>query len=492
MYGRRLFFHRPSYQTRHVLSKKRAEYAEASPEKEKKMHKFCSGRQKTGLRFVYIYGGLRSERKWRTMSIRTKGKEIIRRALLLCLCAMLAAGTAFAEDVEIVNLGGERNLGLSYGTTLADGRSLLIGAANDPGKTESLLTLLCLNPDRTVSWEYTDEAFGSGTFICAAELSDGTIGAVYTRWAEDNTASGQAIRFFTPDGKPTGKETVISETDSSMVMFAAKSRLLVSVYEDDDIAGWRMIDIDGNEITRMDDSIYYIYGLNTIDEDDGFVMTADVKRKDRLLSAVMKVDAGGKVIWKTILPCLWENQDVDSIIHVPNIRLAKTADGGYLGIQTEPGPHAIGTKSALVRLDSEGRILWTNTEIFEGMTDSFVDFVVSGGKIAVCFEKGGPADFRNIRDFREGITLTTIRADENGMNPVKSELRITLEDVEWMGQYLRENAGTKKMTPQIDTNKLIPMDDGLWLPAVFYVREYQEDPGIWNRSSTGLIRIPEP
>ena len=29
-------FHRPSYQTRHILSKKRAEYAEASPEKKKK------------------------------------------------------------------------------------------------------------------------------------------------------------------------------------------------------------------------------------------------------------------------------------------------------------------------------------------------------------------------------------------------------------------------------------------------------------------------
>ena len=29
------FFHRPSYQTRHILSKKRAEYAEASPEKKK-------------------------------------------------------------------------------------------------------------------------------------------------------------------------------------------------------------------------------------------------------------------------------------------------------------------------------------------------------------------------------------------------------------------------------------------------------------------------
>ena len=330
------------------------------------------------------------------------GKVI--RILLLCLCAaMLAAGTAFAENIEIVNLGGARNLNLHYGTTLTDGRILLVGAANDPGKIECLPTLLCLNRDRTVSWEFTDEAFGSGEFSPASELSDGTIAAVYTRWGADNVACAQGIRFFTPDGKPTGKETVISETDSVPVMFTAKSRLLVAVFEDDDIAGWRMIDMDGNEIKGLDNSFDFNDGFNAIDD-------------------------------------------------------AK----------------------------------WKNTEIFEGISDSFVDYAVSGGKTTVCFEKSEKHDFRDIMDFTEGTTLTIIAADENGMNPAKTEMRITPENVEWMKQYLRENAGKKEMIPQFWANKLIPMDDGLWLLARFSIYEEREDPRIWDCMSTALIKIPEP
>ena len=328
------------------------------------------------------------------------GKMI--RILLLCLCAMLAAGCACAEDIEIVNLGGARNLNLHYGTTLADGRILLAGAANDPGKIECLPTLLCLNRDRTVSWEFTDEAFGSGEFTHASELSDGTIAAVYTRWGADNFACAQGIRFFTPDGKPTGKETVISETDSVPVDFAAKSRLLVAVFEDDDIAGWRMIDMDGNEIKGLDNSVDFNDGFNAIDD-------------------------------------------------------AK----------------------------------WKNTEIFEGISDHFVDYAVSGGKTTVCFEKSEKHDFRDIMDFMKGTTLTIIAADENGMNPAKTEMRITPENVEWMKQYLRENAGTKEMIPQFWTSKLIPMDDGLWLLANFSIYEEREDRRIWDRMSTGLIKIPE-
>ena len=151
------------------------------------------------------------------------GKVI--RILLLCLCAaMLAAGTAFAENIEIVNLGGARNINLHYGTTLADGRILLAGAANDPGKTECLPTLLCLNSDRTVGWEFTDEEFGSGEFSCTSEMSDGTIAAVYTRWGADNFACAQGIRFFTPEWKVCPISTVLHAN-----IMSAASQILGSV-----------------------------------------------------------------------------------------------------------------------------------------------------------------------------------------------------------------------------------------------------------------------
>ncbi len=417
------------------------------------------------------------------------GKMI--RILLLCLCAMLAAGCACAEDIEIVNLGGARNLNLHYGTTLADGRILLVGAANDPGKIECLPTLLCLNRDRTVSWEFTDEAFGSGEFSYTSEMSDGTIAAVYTRWGADNFACAQGIRFFTPEGKPTGKETIISETGSVPVMFTAKSRLLVAVIQGDnigDIIGWRMIDMDGNEIKGVDNSFDYNYGFNAIDDGDSFVTTVNVTVKGRPMSAVMRMDSWGNLIRGTVMKSIREDPDTD---HVPILRLAKTADGEYLAIQREPGHNAIGTRSALIRLNSELHTKWINTEIFEGIPDSFVDFAVSGGKTTVCFEKSDKYDFWSFQDFTKGKTLTIIVADENGMNPAKTEMRITPENVEWMKQYLRENAGEKEMTPQFWTNKLIPMDDGLWLLANFSIYEEREDPRIWGCMSTALIKIPE-
>ena len=121
-----------------------------------------------------------------------------------------------------------------------------------------------------------------------------------------------------------------------------------------------------------------------------------------------------------------------------------------------------------------------------------MDFAVSGGKVTACFEKYNKDRFRNLRDFTEGTTLTIIAADENAMDPVKTELRITPEDVEWMKQYLGENAGTKELVPQFLAYKLIPMDDGLWLLANFIVHEKNGDPRIWDRISTGLIKIPEP
>ena len=81
--------------------------------------------------------------------MRTKGKEIIRRALLLCLCAVLAMGCACAEKTEGVNLSTDRRYALNYGTTLSDGRILLVGSREVPGDNAGSAWLLCLNPDRS-------------------------------------------------------------------------------------------------------------------------------------------------------------------------------------------------------------------------------------------------------------------------------------------------------------------------------------------------------
>lgn len=406
-------------------------------------------------------------------------KQII---ILLLLCAAMLAKPAMAA--EVVNLSGEKNENLSYRTTLADGRILLTGNREAPDWNTDAGRLLCLNRDRTVRWEFTEESTRNLSFSQAVQLPDGTIGTVLRKWDEGEGLEW-SLRFFTPDGKPMQKEVVIKVNGTIPLILATESRVLILETQDARRVAYRLIDWKGKEIAKLDDSISLVSNFMP-DEGDSFVMFADVKHDNHLYSAVVKVDGEGKVIWETVLPLIWPDRNNDSAVNRPGFFLRKAEDGGYLGIQEETLPSGRGSRKALVKLDSEGNILWTNTEVFEGITDSCMDFTVSGGKIAACFHPSG------LDPYVMSAPRTIIVADENGMNPVKMELNVTPEDIGRMEQYIQDNAGTKAMTPLFYEDRLLFMDDGLWMTAVFSVFEEQEDYRAWDSTCTALVKVPEP
>ncbi len=105
----------------------------------------------------------------------TNGLKMIRRALALCLCLVLAAAAAGAEDMTVLSSGAED--WLNYECTLPDGRILLTGGKMENGRDGSFVPwIICMNQDRTVSWELIDrQEEGSTAAGRAAVLEDGTI-----------------------------------------------------------------------------------------------------------------------------------------------------------------------------------------------------------------------------------------------------------------------------------------------------------------------------
>ena len=77
-----------------------------------------------------------------------KPTNILRRLLALCLCLLLAAGSACAEKPVLLTFDTEEIP--TCDLILPDGRLIL---SEIP--TEKDVNLFCLNTDRTVSWKYS-------------------------------------------------------------------------------------------------------------------------------------------------------------------------------------------------------------------------------------------------------------------------------------------------------------------------------------------------
>ena len=101
-------------------------------------------------------------------------RRILKKALLLGLCLALLAGSALAA--EVVDISSEGYDCIGYDLTLPDGRLIFTGCHGKPGNyMDQKARILCLNPDRTVSWEYIHPAEGSWDFCGMILMKDGTL-----------------------------------------------------------------------------------------------------------------------------------------------------------------------------------------------------------------------------------------------------------------------------------------------------------------------------
>lgn len=83
----------------------------------------------------------------------------MKKILTIILSMMICCTAACAESSVSISAEGED--WMSYAFTLPDGRMIFTGSRGKVGNyQEQEARLLCLNPDRTVSWEYWDPAEG--------------------------------------------------------------------------------------------------------------------------------------------------------------------------------------------------------------------------------------------------------------------------------------------------------------------------------------------
>ena len=407
----------------------------------------------------------------------TKNKmaRLLRRALLLCLCMALLAGSALAN--EIVDISTDGYDCLYYRGQLPDGRVLFSGWKGAVGNyADSRARIICLNPDMTVSWEYIDPEEGSCGFYTLTVLKDGTIAALLDNSPYQNPES-QKLKYFTPDGKPTGKEIDIQGT-TLLVDGTSPSCLWALSTQDGDDEAYRVVyDWEGNMLFRDTEGHTVIRGARQmIEEEDGLVFAGGEAGLDSC-ARIAKVDFQGNLIWETVLPLTLEGAEEGSLKD-----FVKADDGGYLALLYECGPADTNgltaiSSYAVVKFSSNGRLLWKKTKPFEGKTDIWVGrLVIYKGKLVTEMER-----LHNTNDSVSDPHIF-LWMDQEGNELGTTELVVQQAE-------LPRHANLKKVYT-LGFGRLIPTENGLWgLESI--CQDNRDHIKAQDNTDDLLIRIPE-
>lgn len=407
----------------------------------------------------------------------------IRRILALCLCLVLLAGTACAEEIH--KLGGGYWGYLNHGCTLPDGRLVLVGTKS-VGEANPVTEawVLCLNPDLTVSWE--DLETGKNGFLIAekaAVLPDGTIAVVFNDFVGAEYIID--VKTYTQDGLLTGKGFDIPAGFTPME--ATPEWLMLNHWDDTQKTGETLLmDWNGKELLRysgagIPDGLGWPAG-NT-DE----LVLAGHDRFTNGCGKIVKLDLQtGEVLWETTL----DRQKPDAADSSLGT-VIKTEDGGYLGLlqekwqEPEVPPYIY--DCYLVKFDAEGKVQWINGESFE--RDNLVAFHVFSydGKIGtVCVPKENAG--------RDGFNPLFFRwFDADGKELGTTEVKLNLDDF----PIVRKNLELirPEWNPGFSVRTVIPAADGLWALIQCYAGMRNSKEGVYETITysyeTVLVRIPE-
>ena len=373
-----------------------------------------------------------------------KMRRILKSMLLLCLCAVLLTGSALAN--EVLDISGEGYDDIGHACTLPDGRMIFSGCKGKPGNyMDSKARLLCLNPDKTVSWEYIHPAEGSWGFSGVLLMDDGTlcvrlINDPYQKREEDK------LVFFTQDGEPTGREIRLDLTEQGNDYLGygmLRSGIMTYFYAENDEESYiECSDWDGNIRFRLNGRGPVLQD-SLIEEEDGLVFMGN-EFGAQGAAKIVKIDWQGDTVWENTVPFMTEPNR--GAIMRCGIR---TSDGGYLAVIQERPVDFTNSKwkTFLVRFSSTGRVLWTNEESFDKQPDSMYTALEEyNGKYVLQFE-----DKERFNALSYPVRYLWFDADgrELGM----TELYIRKED-------LPRLAKSKNVTAMCGS--LLVMEDGLW------------------------------
>lgn len=400
------------------------------------------------------------------------------RILLLCLCAALLAGTAAAEETAAAPI---LENGLKYMGKLPDGRILFGGFRQYPGKSECFPRLLCLNTDRTVSWDAQADPGQDARYTLAAVLPDGTVAAVLGLMSSESVSD--ELCFFTQDGEPVDREMTLPVNGEYKIPFVSES--LVTAVENDggQFAPILLFDWNGNKTGELGGPDIYRYG-GMIQRPDGFILEFTPEEGTRE-EKIVRTDSRGNVLWEVILPRAWTTKDGMGWLH-----MWETDDGELLVLQSDLMPHGedgeAESQSTLTALDSNGNILRTENGALGDSKELCMGFCEHEGKYAAVLYS---YDVEQPGFRLDGVRICWL--DGHGRALGTTELALKPEDFDWTAQYAQDVADGKarlEMTPQPG---MISMPDGLWMYVEVRLREngtgyiYRDT---WKQT---LVRIPE-
>ena len=400
--------------------------------------------------------------------------KLLRRLLTLCLFLAMTAGCACAEN--ILEMRNESIAWLHYECTLPDGRMLLAGGTQqEPGSDKTGEWLVCLNRDRTVSWEYTAPPADEYSEGCsgAALMEDGTIAVLLEEAPHDGKGTAFTVQFFTQDGKPAGKKTALPaelmsvyQADRSGVMLTGSSNMG---------AGTEVVDWNGNKTAQYEG---YVMpgGWGGRIPGDGYVLYG--QRNGR--AVIMKTDGPqGVTLWETALDYKWPDTGEAQLFDA-----VKTTDGGYAALLYEikagTGQTTYERRTALVKLDQEGQVQWIKKNSDEDNTRYTLS--AYNGKLVMYPKEPTAMDTpQSLRWF-----------DEKGNELGTTELTVKPEECAGVtNRPVPENV-TAQEPPKTSPLTMIPMEDGLWALTLGFING---DAGNGYNETVCmepiLIRVPE-
>ena len=359
----------------------------------------------------------------------------MKKLLMMILCLAICCTSACAESS--VSLSAEGEDWMAYAFTLPDGRMIFTGSRGKVGNyQESKARLLCLNPDRTISWEYWDPAEGKAHYRGAALLADGTIGVIYMNSPYQETEAIE-IRKFSMEGEPLGNAVDIFRNGktSGLVDDITSACIRMTVYTEDGKEQRGFLDWNGDLIFSFDRR--KMIGLrSTFAAEGGLVLTGN-EVGGSSNAKIMKVDMQGNVIWENVLPMMMKNGArawIDKCVQTP--------DGGYLAWIIESDYNSDQWAHALARFDQNGRKLWLNRESFDDSPTIGCTHLIEYRGKAVMLERNNSL----------GRTQVYHWFDENGSEIGETELTVS-----------REDAGPDQGLVQVMPQGMIIMNDGLWV-----------------------------
>ncbi|MBR6442502.1 MAG: hypothetical protein IKS46_02340 [Clostridia bacterium] len=392
----------------------------------------------------------------------------------------------FDPEKDVIRIPGET---LSYECMLQDGRLLLTGTALEDGPdieyTIWKARLVCLNPDGTVSWEYTgpeEKIDGSLWFYYAAVLKDGTIAvrhAVYPRYESGIVT----IQFFTPDGERIDKATDAFEGNDCV---PHPSFLMKENSNEEGIStGTEVIDWDGNVLTRFFDDRIFGEGWRVWMQGDELVVFGSVGT-EKPHAKIVKMDGlTDKVLWENVLDYQWPDTDCNASLD----SVVKTKDGGYAAILWECKYGAADgediARHAVVKFDANGKVQWINKADYQG-NDIECKLGTHNGKIVLIRNAQGEA----------GVPWTAQWFDEEGNSLGTTELEIKPEYFAVLSRMTEPENAKRPRLVSIDRYDLISRTDGLWAMVSASLNDYYRSENelvhVNGSDDMIMIRIPEP